>query len=259
MLLGTVFPSASFVSYRGQAIEDRGWFAELLVTGDPVKVLQRYQTQAAAVGIPTRADAATACLPRGIGDLVDCYVYDSEDGAAVFRRGLSMNLRRGSTPHATSNLTVRYEDPVPAFGDESLHQSPDFHPAPGFTDDVPMVPLPEKWPSLPSEGERFGGRFIPGEPGVRLVRGSELVAPPLESECAGFKAVLRVWSKPRKVVAEYTKQYVKQFETGGIEEPSHESVTSTAARPLSKCSTLVRVVVLSWSPRWSAEVNPRTW
>jgi hypothetical protein len=202
VLLGTVFPTGAAVSINGVPVEDRGWRASLLVTGDPVEVMRAYLAQAADAGLGEFPDGAGSCKD----DEKAYYRCEAWSGVWTAAEGgfFSAVLHRREAMGATaavSHLLLTYRNagrstsPTTISFTESGAERPS------------GVPVPSRWEPLAGPGEPFGVGFAPTRP-LTVEPGSLLVAPPgINLDLFDtYVAVLLVTGDPDEVMAAYADQ-----------------------------------------------------
>jgi hypothetical protein len=209
-LLGRPAPTGTRSTLNGVPVRERGWFAVLLVTGDPYRVLDHYFAEAAQAGIRPPSPSAEICTDdRVVG--FECRVSIASDGASERPpTGASLELvlarhdaRRGEPP--ASHLLLRYSRVI----DDNPRPAPLRAPAP--VDGPPAPPLPARWPALLRGGNPIppaitllgSGRSLVVEPGSELVAP---LAPFAFCLTGGFAGVFAV-TEPAAVVAGYERQF----------------------------------------------------
>lgn len=198
LLLGAVLPSGSAGSFGGVPIEDDGWRAMLLMTGDARDVFDAYAEQAAAIGLSVVPER-----PGGMCSVEDGVFRCSGVGEAgsFFDRSIQIALWRAPLEgdrRPLSHLLLQYRQAGPNPDRES--DSAD------YTGDQwnGNPPLPEDWPDLPDVGEPYD----PDYGGLRVEEGSQLVAHPARSSICppGTTALFHVTGNPAGVVSAYVAQ-----------------------------------------------------
>jgi hypothetical protein len=199
-------------AFSQEAASTRTWVAVVLVTGEPERVMGSYVSQADKLGVALRPSCENQTQD------VTCWASGTSGPVQV-----ELYLRRRMVSPPFSHLTITYRQ-----------SSKDFEAGPpGAGAKAEAVALPRIWPPLPKVGQQFGvGYFSPvlDERGVRLVAGSELVAPPgpCPTGNSGFVAVLRVGGNQKKVM----RRYGQQFQRSGFDGEVTRSRLSDGTRLL---------------------------
>jgi hypothetical protein len=188
-LIGRVFP------HESASLNARGGSAVLLLTGDVQDVLDAYVSQADAVGVVLNPSCESSRRK------VTCRASGASAKIAI-----ELFLRRDASPKV-SHLLFSYYQATQGFPQP-------FPTAPSARVRPEHVRLPRGWSPLPATGQRFGAGYVSPDleaRGLRLVKGSELVAPVAAARCAtgGFVAVLRVSGEPDRVIEGYAHQFAK--------------------------------------------------
>lgn len=206
ILLGETFPIGVAFEYNGRPVEDRGFSASLLVTGDARRVLDAYAAQAAVIGLPlSRDNTLGICRDDDLAKAFVCTASASQ-GPPDHGRGVRLTLWRGAAVGDRAPLSHLYlvyseigEPPFEGPVDEE------------GTDDGPGVgnpPLPRDWPALAEVGEPYESGIA--QPPLRVEPGTELVAhPSLSGTCGpstGSTAVFRVTGDPREILVALAEQ-----------------------------------------------------
>jgi hypothetical protein len=205
VLLGAPFPTGIGIEYRGEPLEDAGWSALLLVTGEGRAVFDAYAAQAEAVGLPlSRASTLGMCADDPHEDTFHCSGF-AQQGHADDGRWVRVELWRG--PGRTdgpgfSPLFVQYSEIGDAPDEGAVQRGradDDGRPAPGLSRD---------WPPLPEPGEPY--EATSGQTPLRVPPGARLVAHPGPSGTCGpgggSTAVFRLTGDPREVLDEVSHQ-----------------------------------------------------
>jgi hypothetical protein len=185
-LLADVFPSR-FAPSATPGADDRGWFATIVVTGDPREVLPAYAQQAARLDLPVpEIRCVTSTRGDGGPPVTEC---QGRSFAAQGVRSFQLDYERrgaccGEQPR--SHLMLRYENAP----DASPYPS-QTHPLPDPLDTIDTRELP--WGSLPvlGQGLEQGGD---SNPAVAVMAGVHLVGPtgPAHANSGPGGAILRV-------------------------------------------------------------------
>lgn len=211
-LVGDVFPnSVEFLgTYNGVPVPNPGWSANLLVTGDPRRVIAEYRDQATAAGLSM--DEAR-CGPQGEGA---SSFYSCETRGA----NLSIWIMRGHAPFGTmSHMMIAYS------GDDtttSIDRSPQRGTVAQISGPSPP-PVPTNWESLAQPGDFMYGdspkaplNFM--APPFKIEPGSELAAPVGPAGTWGtydWIAALRVTGDPAQIAQAYQAQLAARPKTFG--------------------------------------------
>ena len=200
VLLGDPVPTGVAFEHRGEPIDDRGWRALLLVTGDAGEVLESYARQAAAVGLPLTSRYGEGRCVDDFTSVVTCDLR-GQVGSDFDGRSIALELQRGTarSRHAPrSHLLMSYSET----GEPPYRTSP-VDVCPRCRDVVPP-PAPTGWPPLPAVGERYEST---GNRRAGLVEpGSHLVAHPASLAIAGTVALFVVTDDPEEVLDRYMAQ-----------------------------------------------------
>jgi hypothetical protein len=201
VLLGGVVPTGTAVEYEGELIEDRGWRALLLVTGDAIGVLDAYAEQAADAGLPVTDRYRVGPCFDDVGSVVSC-LRSARLGSLQDGRSVDLELKRtgpSGDRAPLSHLTIHYREtgeppypPVP----------PDICPRYVCRAAAPP-PTPTGWPPLPGVGERYERTQDPSA--GRVEPGSHLVAHPTWASGASV-ALFLLTGDPEEVLDRYLRQ-----------------------------------------------------
>lgn len=212
-LLGHTFPSVIAGYHNDEPIQDDGWVASLLVTGDLDDVLAAYRAQANAAGLPLRA-IATNCGTEG--SLTRCSAQGF-GGTPDDPRSILLEADVGEIDgNPVSHLTLTYFD-VEVTTDGTI-----FPPVPPDPASAPPLRArarpPTDWPAEPTGDGRFGTRLTDGER-FRLEPGSEMVGPVHRKGYGfvSFVAVLAVDGDAEAVVDGFLDQF-QQHVGGSVHE-----------------------------------------
>jgi hypothetical protein len=148
LLVGAVFPGTSVTEeFTG------GWRALLLVTGDPLTVLDAYRRQAAKAGMDMRPGTSNTTFCRLAAPVRP---YMCEAHATGEHDELLLTLHRGMTEdhdsvsHVWLEYTETIEPPVEPLPTTARPREPQ------------PPPLPDRWRPLPRRrGEKFGTPYPP--------------------------------------------------------------------------------------------------
>lgn len=178
--------------------EPYGFTSLLLVTGNPVDVLEQYLRQAAHLGLPLVASDTDLCrvtAPEGGPDHVMCHAaspIDLGDRDPPDTRRLFISLYWGAPSderYPASHLTITYVE-----GDEPARGT-----VPHIEISFPSIKVPKPTP-LARVGQTVGTKM--SRSGFKVLDGSKLVASPLVTD-SGEDAILRVHGDPGSVWESY--------------------------------------------------------
>lgn len=197
--VGDVFPFGALVAVAGKPIEDYGWRAYLVVTGDPIAVVEHYRREAREIGV-----ALQPLRPCGIHPTAIAISDDPMRGTLLCEAsggdGKNIDVRvrvlRGSEPRPASWATVEVNR------SQVTGQDPGAAPPVVIEDAAPL--LASSWPPLPRAGDTFAFGTRPDalkvEPGSR---GAAHVFDDLRC----FALVLVVDDDPEAVAERYRDQF----------------------------------------------------
>ena len=219
-LVGEPFPNTVVFlgTHNGVPIPDPGWSANLLVTGDPRRVMSAYRDQAITAGF--------AMEPARCG-------YDDRDGARLYscemagsgnspddHRSLWIWLMRGDAPFgAMSHMKIDYHGNEATSRIAGSPESGVHAPTPGPS----SPPLPTNWEQLARPGDFVFGEsakaplsYMP--PAFKVQPGSEVAAPigPAGPCCTyDWAVILRVTGDPAEIAGAYRAQLNARSKTFG--------------------------------------------
>jgi hypothetical protein len=202
VLLGDVVPTGADVEFEGRIIEDRGWRAMLLVTGDAETVLDAYAGQAADMDLPlTDPYGGRGCLDDRSG-VVSC-ARRGQAGSDQDVRSVQIELERAPASDGRaplSHLTIDYtETGEPPYPPRASDTCPSY-----ICRTVAPPPVPTEWPPLPKVGQPYETDVgqVPG----RVEPGSHLVAHPASPFGIASLALFVVTGHPEDVLDRYAHQ-----------------------------------------------------
>lgn len=204
LLLGVAFPD----------LEDGGYRALLLVTGDPVDVFNAVSDQAGGRGMEGGGD----CV--GAADQVACSgdFVDGADGESL-RVDLS---RQVGTSGVVSGLGLRYRPPGSTDADDAAPTSSAVPPAPSSAVTLPPPPV-----VAPDDADVVRALQGSGSPPRLVERGSALVGLPGPCGCGpeGWSFVVRLTGVQRDVVAAYARQLSDLGDPPDIDDRQRDGLT----------------------------------
>lgn len=191
-LLADPFPTPRPPSTAGGG--RRGWTAQILVTGDPDRVLAAYGTQAHRLGLPVpswRCDRSGSPDDDVATVMCNAWSGDSKQGRTLGLRYLRAGRATGRAPRSHLLISVDTEGAA----------------APGVGSGAPdvgdAVPLP--WGTLATVGQAFEpGTY--NNPGMAVAPGSSLVGPPDQPSVTDLRAILRVDGHLATVIDAYKRE-----------------------------------------------------
>jgi hypothetical protein len=223
VLIGDVFPVGVGRRVGNRSVEDRGWQAFLLVTGDPTQVLAHYQHEAKDAAMPLRAYGSDTSTPAPMCKVepVEGYVcrgagYADEDDRArsfsltIVRR---MGDGRGLASIPQSYATLQYSDLDALTSGRSAYL---VSPLPG--PDAPA--LPEGWPSPAGPGDRVDWGNPRAGPIIVEAQSRAAIAPLVMARVVGLSpgVILRIDGRPLPVLRAYQRQFARLLGRLGVRE-----------------------------------------
>jgi hypothetical protein len=248
-LIADVFPLGVGEALSNLPIEDRGWRALLLITGDPREVVRHYLREAERTGLALRsgdrwAGPSVSTVPRPdvyCGTDVDQGYLCAAAGTATTgsrTRSLQLVLRRQSESRGIplSFATITYRE-----GESQGPSTTGSASSVQFGPDPPR--LPALWPSLPRPGQRVPLAFDAEGLRVRIEDHTRPVAHAvLGTDCAVGSAVvvLRIDGDPATVLSTYRRQFASLVTVD-------DSVGSGVQRGHVDSTVVLQVSVLSYT------------
>lgn len=167
-LLADVFPSRNAPTVAGM-VDDRGWFASILITGDPRQVLPAYARQATQLDLPVpEVRCSTSTADDDSPPVISCTGRSvAKFGVRVFELDYQRRSR-GEGTQPLSHLTLHSVDPVGA----TAYAYPDAGLEP--LDTIAVQNLP--WGSLPVLGQGFEAGTA-NQPAMAVMEGVHVVGP----------------------------------------------------------------------------------
>jgi hypothetical protein len=222
VLIGDVFPTGAERRVGDRTLEDRGWHAFLLVTGDPAQVLAHYQREAEDATMPLRAYGSDTSTPAPMCKIesVEGYVCrgagyaDEDDRARSFSLTIVRRMgdgRSGLTSIPQSYATLQYRDQDALTSGRSSYL---VSPLPG-----PEPPtLPTDWPALARSGDHIDSGIPRAGPLTLEPQSRAVIAPIVEEGNVGLprpNVILRIDGGPMAVLRAYQRQFVRVLERLG--------------------------------------------
>ncbi len=223
-LVGVPIPAFGGRTLNGTAdVIDDGWWATLILDGDPVEIVGEYLDQAVAAGLDDGDPRAAPC--DWMADRqVTCTTGVARTPGAADPRSLEIRAVRGEVSgEPVSHLRLRYSTREDVWDDVLLWDdvSPPSSGGEGAEPPEPPEP-PDDWPALPGAGDPFD-RAWGGLGVLDVVPGSVLVAQPgygLGCGSNDWSAILRVDGDPETILQQYVDQYLSVEPALTMQEPA---------------------------------------
>ncbi|HEX5946882.1 MAG TPA: hypothetical protein VFY82_11420 [Acidimicrobiales bacterium] len=225
-LIGAPIPAGGLV-LDGTDVVDDGWWATLILDGDPVEIVGEYLDQAVAAGLDDGDPRPAAC--DWMADRqVACTTAVARTPDAADPRSLEIRAVRGEVSgEPVSHLRLRYSTLPDRWGSlpsvsEEVTPSSGGAGGEGEGEGVAPPEPPDDWPTLPEAGDPFD-RAWAGLGVLDVVPGSVLVAQPafgLGCDSTDWSAVLRVEGDPDTILQQYVDQFRSVEPPLPMEEPA---------------------------------------
>ena len=221
-LVGVPIPAFVGRTLNGTDVTDDGWWATLILDGDPAEIVDEYLDQAVAAGLDDGDPRPAAC--DWIADRqVSCTSGVARTPDAADPRSLEIRAVRGEVSgEPVSHLRLRYSTREDVWGGLPS-VSEEVTPSSGGAGGEGVAP-PEPsgdWPALPEAGDPFD-RAWGGLGVLDVVPGSVLVAQPgygLGCDSTDWSAILRVDGDPETILQQYVDQYLSVEPALTMQEP----------------------------------------
>ena len=219
-LVGTAIPAERLLD---PTVVDDGWWATLILDGDPAEIVDVYLAQAGAAGLDDGDPRPAAC--DWIADRqVSCTSGVARTPDAADPRSLEIRAVRGEVSgEPVSHLRLRYSTREDVWGGLPS-VSEEVTPSSGGAGGEGVAPPepPGDWPALPEAGDPFD-RAWGGLGVLDVVPGSVLVAQPgygLGCDSTDWSAILRVDGDPEAILQQYVDQYLSVEPALTMQEPA---------------------------------------
>jgi hypothetical protein len=197
--VGDVFPFGALVAVAGKPVEDDGWRAYLVVTGDPIAVVDHYRREAREMGVALQPLRACGIHPAAIAisdDPMRGTLLCEASGGDGKHIDVRVRVLRGAEPRPASWATVEVNK------SRLTGRDPGAAPPVVVEDAAPV--LSSSWPPLPRAGDTFA---FGTRPDVLKIEAGSRAAAHVFDDLRCFALVLVLDDDAETVAERYRDQF----------------------------------------------------